>query len=251
MKNQLKAMLKRGKPQLGTFVSIGHPEVAELIGHANYDWVCFDTEHSPMSIETVENMMQAMSFSKTVPIVRVAWNDQVLIKRALDIGAYGILVPWVNSREEAERAVQAVRYPPTGTRGFGPRRAILGDPHYEKTADKEVLLSVQIETQKAIDHLDDILSVKGIDAAFIGPYDLSVSLGIIGQFGHKKFRAAIETFLQSAQRHGVAAGIVAIDDIKERVSQGFTMLLIANDFFLLKNSASDTINRARKILGQK
>src|SRR5437870_5258136 len=133
-------------------VSIAHPEVAEIVGHLGYDWVLFDTEHSPLDMAAVQNLMQAMSFSKVVPIIRVAWNDAVLIKRALDIGAYGIIVPWVNTKKDAQRAIQAVKYPPEGIRGWGPRRAALADPDYTATANKDIFIGVQIETQTAINN---------------------------------------------------------------------------------------------------
>jgi 2-keto-3-deoxy-L-rhamnonate aldolase RhmA len=142
LKNSLKAKLKEGKTVYGIGMSVANPEVAEIIGKMEFDWAFIDTEHSPMEVKDVQLLMQAMSASATVPIVRVPWNDMVMIKRALDIGAYGIIIPWVNTREDAVRAVQAIRYPPKGLRGFGPRRASLFDPDYVKTANDELLLCV-------------------------------------------------------------------------------------------------------------
>src|ERR1700722_19025388 len=191
LKNPLKAKLKQGKPAYGIGLSIGHPDVAEIIGKLGYDWAFIDTEHSPMDVADVQVLLQAMSSSSTVPIVRVAWNDMVMIKKALDIGAYGIIVPWVNSGEEALRAVQAVKYPPQGLRGWGPRRAAMDDPDYAKAANDEILVCVQIETQQAVDHIDEILSVPGIDAVMIGPNDLSLSLGVFTQWEDPKFKDAI------------------------------------------------------------
>src|SRR5579871_5988869 len=116
MRNQLKAMLRDGRFALGTTLTIGHPDVAELIGQLGYDWLLIDTEHTPIEPAMVQTMLQAMSASKSVPIVRVPWNDMVLMKRVLDVGAQGLIVPWVNTKEEAERAVKGIRYPPAGLR---------------------------------------------------------------------------------------------------------------------------------------
>ena len=133
----------------------------------------------------MQRMMQAMNGTNCTPLVRPQWNDMVIIKRVLDIGAHGVLVPWINTKEEAEYAVRACKYPPEGLRGYGPRRAALFDPDYLKTANDEILVVAQIETQKAISNLDDILSVKGIDACYIGPFacpaasDLILSSGTI------------------------------------------------------------------------
>jgi len=247
LKNQLKAKLKQGKPVYGIGLSIGHPDVAEIIGKLGYDWAFIDTEHSPMEVKDVQVLMQAMSSSSTAPVVRVAWNDMVMIKKALDIGAYGIIVPWVNTKEDALRAVQAMRYPPDGLRGFGPRRASLGDPDYQKTANKELLLAVQIETQQAIDNLDEILSVEGIDATMIGPNDLSLSLGVFGQWDSPKFKTSIQKILDASIRHGVAPGLYEPNDVEKRYKQGFRFLYVANDTTLITTAGSDIIKRCRAI----
>lgn len=245
MKNELKAKLKAGKVVLGTGVGIGHPDVAEILAQAGYDWMVLDTEHSPMDVSQVQVLLQAMSFSKTVPLVRVAWNDMVLIKKALDIGAYGIIVPWVNTKEDAKRAVQAVRYPPQGLRGFGPRRAAMRDPDYVKTANDEIFLGVQIETQTALDNLDEILSVEGIDATLIGPSDLSLSLGVHEQWSNPKFTSAIEKILDASKRHGVAPGSLAPYEWQLRLKQGFKMILLTLDMWLLQDSAARALSEAR------
>jgi 2-dehydro-3-deoxyglucarate aldolase len=246
LKNSLKAKLKKGEVAIGTNISIGHPDVAETLGEVGYDWLLIDTEHSPLEVGTVQNLMQAMRFSRSVPIVRVAWNDIVMIKRALDIGAYGIIVPWVNTKEEAQRAVKAIRYPPAGLRGYGPRRAALVDPDYVKTADKELVLGVQIETKTAIENLDEILSVEGIDAAVIGPWDLSMSLGIYGQFDNPKFDEALDRIVSATKRHKVAAGFLAVDDVRKRFKQGFTWLNVKSDLVFLKEGSEHSYQDAVK-----
>jgi len=242
--------LSEGKAAIGTTLTIGHAETAELVGHANFDWVLIDTEHTPMGYESVQLCMQAMSFSRAVPLVRVAWNDLVLIKRALDIGAYGVIVPWVNSKDDAMRAVKAVRYSPAGLRGYGPRRAAINDPDYVETANSEIYLGVQIETQAAIDSIDEILSVEGIDAALVGPWDLSLSLGIIGQLDSPKFNVAMEKIVSACKRHNLVAGMLAVDDVKRRLDQGFRLLNVGTDYFFLRNAVNSAAASARKIFAE-
>lgn len=212
-----------------------------------YDWAFIDTEHSPMDVKDAQVLMQAMSSSSTVPIVRVASNDATMIKKALDIGAYGIIVPWVNSREDALRAVQAIKYPPHGLRGYGPRRASLGDPDYLKTANDEILLTIQIETQDAIDHIDEILSVPGVDAVMIGPNDLSLSLGVFGQWENTVFKVAIEKIRDSCIRNHVFPGIAVRDDLQKRYSEGFRFFIVTTDVGLLTNGGTEMLKRCRAL----
>ncbi len=174
MKNVLKRRLKAGEQVYGTWITLESPIASELMSTLGFDYFVFDTEHSPLDMYMAQTLMQAMrGDSKTTPIVRVNWNDLVQIKRALDIGAHGILVPWVNNKEEAEMAVKATRYAPDGLRGCGPRRAAMFDPDYLKTADNEILVICQIETKEAVENIEDIVSVEGMDVSYIGPADLS------------------------------------------------------------------------------
>jgi 2-keto-3-deoxy-L-rhamnonate aldolase RhmA len=246
LKNRLKEMLREGKSAIGTTITIGHPDVAEVVGRTGYDWVLIDTEHAPMEPGTVQNLLQAMSASNSVPLARVPWNDMVLMKRLLDIGTYGLIVPWVNTKEEAERAVQGMRYPPQGLRGFGPRRAAMLDPDYVKTANDELFLGVQIETQKAIDNIDEILSVKGVDAAVIGPADLSLSMGMLYKFDDPRFNAALDRVVSSCKTHNVAAGMLAVDDVARRTKQGFTLLNKGGDFGHLISAATRSLAESRE-----
>jgi 2-keto-3-deoxy-L-rhamnonate aldolase RhmA len=251
--NRVKQLLKEGKPALGTWVTIGHPEVAEILSRQGFDWMLFDTEHSPLSIETIETLIQAMGASETVPLIRVAWNDPVMIKRALDIGSYGVVIPWVNSREDAVNAVKACRYPPEGIRGVGPRRAAdYGERaiEYFERADKELLVVVQIETQKSIDSAEEIFSVPGIDAFLIGPADLSASLGIFGQWNHPRLEEAIQRVVRAAREAGIACGIVPLDleDAKKRLKEGFQFISLGGDITYLIAGAQEAINSTRGFL---
>ncbi|MGB2813522.1 MAG: aldolase/citrate lyase family protein [Dehalococcoidales bacterium] len=248
MKNPLKEKLKKGEAVIGTFIMIGHSDVTEWLSRVGFDWLLLDTEHTTTGYETLQRMMQAMNGSDCVPIVRPQWNDPVVIKRVLDIGAYGVLIPWVNSREDAENAVRYCKYPPLGIRGWGPRRAGMFDPDYFKTANDEVLVTVQIETQEALDNLDEILSVPGIDACYIGPWDLSVSLGIgvPPDWDSPKYKAAFDKVLEAAARHNKPAGMFAIsDNIEWAVKKGFVYNTVDADDFLLMRGAREVVAKAR------
>jgi len=247
LKNLLKAKLKEGKPVIGTFVGLGHPDVTEVLSRLGFDWLLLDGEHSPMSIETMQRMMQSMNGSECIPIVRPQWNDMVIIKRVLDIGAYGLLIPWVNTKEEAEYAVSACKYPPEGLRGFGPRRAALFDPDYFQTANDEILIIVQIETRQALSNLDAILSVKGIDACYIGPADLSISFGLgLPKWDNPEYMKAFDQVLTAAKKWGKPAGMFASDEnIEWAIEKGFTLNTVGTaDRFLLEG-AKMALEKAR------
>lgn len=249
MKNRLKQLLREGRVAIGTELTIAHPDIPEAIGRLGYDFVMIDTEHAPLDPGMVQNMLQAMSASSTVPLARVTWNNMVLVKRLLDVGLYGIIVPWVNTKEEAENAVRSMRYPPEGLRGFGPRRAAMLDPDYVKTANEELFLGVQIETQKAVDNIDEILSVKGIDAALVGPADLSLSMGIVGQFDDERFIANLTKVIASGHAHGVTVGMLGCDDVGKRVAQGFTMVCRLNDIGFIRLETARSLAETKQAVG--
>ncbi|MEE8420189.1 MAG: aldolase/citrate lyase family protein [Dehalococcoidales bacterium] len=249
MKNPLKEKLNRGEAVIGTFVGIGHPDVAEWLSRLGFDWLLLDGEHSPISLETLQVMMQGMNGSTCVPLVRPQWNDPVIIKRVLDVGAYGVLIPWVNSKEQAEQAVSACKYPPQGLRGFGPRRAGMFDPDYFTTANDEILVTVQIETGEALKNLDDIMAVPGIDACYIGPYDLSVSLGfgVPPKWDEPRYMAAIDRVLEVAARHGKPAGMFAnMENIEWALEKGFRFNSVDNDDIFLLRGARMALEKANR-----
>ncbi|MEE8420516.1 MAG: aldolase/citrate lyase family protein [Dehalococcoidales bacterium] len=249
MKNPLKEKLNRGEAVIGTFVSIGHPDVAEWLSRLGFDWLLLDSEHSPTSLETLQVMMQGMNGSPCVPLVRPQWNDSVIIKRVLDAGAYGVLIPWVNSKEQAEKAVSACKYPPQGLRGFGPRRAGMFDPDYFTTANDEILVTVQIETEEALKNLDDIMAVPGIDACYIGPWDLSVSLGfgVPPKWDEPRYVAAFDRVLEVAARHGKPAGMFAnMDNIEWALEKGFRFNTVDNDDIFLLRGARMALEKANR-----
>ncbi len=235
MKNLLKEKLAKGQNVIGTFNGFSDPYATEILSRMGFDWILIDGEHSPLGIETMQGMMQAMNGSGCTPLVRPQWNDMVIIKRVLDIGAQGVLVPWVNTKEEAEYAVQACKYPPQGLRGCGPRRAALGDPEYVKTANEETMVIVQIETAKAVNNVDDILSVKGVDGVYIGPFDLAMSFfGGPPQWDNPKYTGAFDKVVAAAKKHGKHAGMFAVkDNIEWAINKGFDLNTVdAGEAFL-------------------
>ena len=249
MKNPLKEKLKKGEAVIGTFVSTGHPDVAEWLSRVGFDWLLLDSEHAPAGYETLQRMMQAMNGSGCIPLVRPQWNDLVVMKRVLDIGAYGVLIPWVNSREEAENAVRYCKYPPEGIRGWGPRRAGMFDPDYFKTANDELLITIQIETKKALDNLDEILSVPGIDACYIGPWDLSVSLGfgVPPPWNEPRYIEAYDKVLEAASKHGKPAGMFCTsENVEWALEKGFIFNTVDSDDTFLFKGARIALEKAGK-----
>jgi 2-keto-3-deoxy-L-rhamnonate aldolase RhmA len=240
MHNKLKKKLKLGEAAFGAFVGLGHPDITEMLSRLGFDWLLLDAEHGPLSFETMQVMIQAMNGTDCVPIVRPQWNDPVQIKRVLDIGAYGVLVPWVNSREDAENAVSACRYPPQGIRGYGPRRAGRFDADYFKTANSEILVAIQIETRRAVENLEDILSVPGVDACYVGPHDLSCSLGlgVPPQWDNPDYLKVLSIILGAAEKHHKPVGMyTSVDTIEWALERGFRFNTVGDaDGFLLRSA---------------
>ncbi|MEM1531733.1 MAG: aldolase/citrate lyase family protein [Nitrososphaerota archaeon] len=253
-KNKVKRLLHEGKVAIGAWVTINSTDVIEALSRVGLDWLLFDMEHGSLEVSDIQRLLPATNGTDTVPLVRIPWNDFVIIKRVLDIGAYGIMVPWVNTRENVEAVVKAVMYPPQGIRGFGPRRAVYyglePSNEYFKSASDEILVVVQIETEDAINNIDEILSVKGVDVAFIGPYDLSANLGIFGDFEHPKFKSAIDKVLNSCKRKGVAPGMAAlsVDDAMNALKMGFKFVSIGYDIFDLTRAYRSNIEKVRRYL---
>ena len=247
MKNILKEKLKKGQSVIGTFVGLGHPDVTEVLSRLGFDFLLIDGEHAPTGFETMQQMMQAMNGSNCTPLVRPQWNDMVIIKRVLDIGAHGVLIPWVNTKEEAEYAVSACKYPPEGLRGCGPRRAALFDPDYLQTANDETLIIVQIETRQAVSNLDDILSVKGIDSCYIGPFDLSRSFGFDApKWDNPEYLEAFDKVLEAAKKWGKPAGMfTSQDNIEWAIEKGFTLNTVGSADDFLRRGAKTALDKAQ------
>ena len=236
-------------PQIGTLLSISAPQVAELIAMAGFDWVFIDMEHSAMSLESVQNALQIME-GKILTIVRVPSNDEVWIKRVLDTGCDGIVVPMVNSADEAARVVQASKYPPEGRRSVGLARAHkygASFSEYVGNANNDIIVMIQCEHKDAVKNFDDILKVKGIDSVFIGPYDMSASMGLTGQISHPEIQASIKMVKEKCRKAGMPYGIYSsgTDDMINEIKTGCTFLLTSVDSNMLLNSYYDLLKKLK------
>ena len=217
--NVFKRALRAGKPQIGLWSSLSSNYTVEVIAGAGFDWILLDTEHSPNDLENLLTQLQAAAPYATHPVVRVPWNDMVTIKRVLDIGAQSLLVPYVSTRKEAESAVSFTRYPPAGVRGVaGTTRATRFGrvPEYAKRAHEEICVLVQVETQAALDDLEAICAVEGVDGVFIGPADLHASLGYPGEVANPKVKPLIDEAVRRIRKAGKAPGILTPNEADAR-----------------------------------
>lgn len=214
--NRFKSALRAGRHQIGIWNAIGGNLVPELLAGCGFDWVVVDTEHSPVDVTDVLPALQAIAgYPQVSAIVRPAFNDPVLIKRILDLGAQTLLLPYIQSVEEAEAAVRAVRYPPAGIRGVAglTRASRFGAvDRYTETAEAEICLLLQVETAIALDRLEEIATVEGVEGIFIGPSDLAASMGHPGAPGHPEVVAAIEDAIGRLKKVNVPAGILTLDE---------------------------------------
>lgn len=241
-KNTAKGKLAAGEPSVGSWLSLASPFSAEYMAHIGFDWLVVDTEHSPVGFEHTVHCFQAICTTDTIPMARVAWNDPMLIKRLLDAGALGIVVPMVNTPEEAELAVKSMKYPPEGFRSIGGGRSSVYGADYVAKANDEIAVIVQIEHIEAVRKAREILSVKGVDACFIGPNDLAGSMGLPPDLRgtHPEHNAAILEVLKAAKEVGVAAGIhcANAEDANMRMGQGFRLIAISSDAGFVRSAAA-------------
>jgi 2-keto-3-deoxy-L-rhamnonate aldolase RhmA len=249
----LKAKLRRGEAVWGTFIlEYGTPAAPRILQAAGWDYALIDMEHATFSIETVANMLQVSGSIGLPTLVRTPETQRSLLSRPLDAGALGLMIPRVESRDQAEEIVRYTKYPPVGDRG-----AILGSAHnayravdgrrFMRQANDEILLIMQIETQTGLDHMDEILSVPGLDVALIGPYDLSTSLGIPGQVNHPRMLEAVDAFLTCCAEHGVVAGnfVTTPADAKAWLRRGMRFMIYSADFLLVMDQSRQVLADVR------
>jgi 4-hydroxy-2-oxoheptanedioate aldolase len=247
-KNRFKHALAAGKIQIGLWCSLCSNIAAEIVSHSGYDWLLLDTEHSPNEVPDILAQLQASQAGTAHAIVRPAWNDPVLIKRYLDIGAQTVLLPYVQNADEARRAVAATRYPPHGIRGVtGSGRASRYGrvKDYLKKANDEICVLVQVETREALAELDKIAAVEGVDGVFIGPSDLSASFGQIGNPAHPDVQAALEDAAKRIRKTGKFAGILTgnEDEARRYIGWGYTFVAVGTDVVLLARAADGLAQR--------
>ena len=245
--NPVRSKLKRGEASIGTWITMPDPFGAHLISKTGFEWLTIELEHTPISFETAATMFAIVAANGAVPLARVPFNTVENIKRVLDTGAWGIVVPMVNSRAEAEAVVKAARYRPIGERSIG------GSLHaanfctdastYYAKANEEILVIVMAEHVDAVADIDAILSVPGIDAVFVGPNDLHASMNLPPAFDSdsKQFNAALMKILASAREHGIAAGIHVVDaaQAQRRMAEGWQFIAVASEAGFMLSKAGE------------
>ncbi|UGS35293.1 HpcH/HpaI aldolase family protein [Capillimicrobium parvum] len=251
MSGDVRARLEAGEQLVGTFAGLRDPAACEVLGALGFDAVCIDGEHGAMGIETIERLVAATERGGSASaLVRVAGNDPVAIATALDTGAAGIVVPRVESGAEAAAAVDAARYPPLGRRGIGPSRAArygAGVLDYRQRANDELLLAIQVETWAAVQRLDDLLAVEGVDLLFVGPTDLASSMGLNDPAG-PEMRETIAGVLERARAAARRTGIFAFgpDDAADWLEAGVNLVLMGSDLTWLGRGARDALAPLRR-----
>jgi 4-hydroxy-2-oxoheptanedioate aldolase len=248
--NRLRTMWADDQPVMNGWLALPNSFSAEVMANAGWDSLTIDLQHGMVDYTAMLPMLQAISTTNTVPIVRVPWLEPGILMKVLDAGAYGVICPMINTREDAQKLVHYTHYAPQGTRSFGPLRAsIYGGPDYPQHANSTIVTFAMIETAQALDNLDSILSVEGLDAIYIGPSDLSLSLGCKPVFDdvEPKAQQAIEHVMVRAKAHGVVAGIHngRADVAKARVGLGFRFVTLASDAKLLATGSQDVLAAMR------
>ena len=241
--NAFKQALQNRQRQIGLWVSMANPYTAEMCAACGFDWLLIDGEHSPNDLTAILGQLQAVAPYPSHAVVRPPIGETWMIKQLLDMGATNLLIPMVETADQARELVQAVRYPPQGVRGVGARLARVSQfgaqPDYLQKANDRICLLVQIESQQALDNLDDIAAVDGIDGIFIGPSDLSASMGFLGQPGHPEVQAAIADAVKRLAAAGKPSGILSLDEEESRrhVEMGITFVAVGGDIAILTDGA--------------
>lgn len=249
-RNRFKAQLLARKQQLGIWSMLASSNVVEVLTQSDYDWILLDTEHAPNEVPMVLDQLRTVAQTTMSAVVRPSTNDAVVLKRLLDIGAQTVLVPMVDTADDARRAVAAVRYPPLGIRGvsLATRANRYGrDADYGQCANEEVCLLVQLETPKALENLESIAAVDGIDGIFVGPADLAATMGHLGNVRHAAVQAAIHDARERAHRCGKPIGILMADpELNARyIADGFDYVAVATDISLMRSGAEAALKQAR------
>lgn len=250
--NPLKGRLKAGKPILGVLITMPSVQTTQILAHQGFDWLLIDMEHGPIDLASAHAMITATAGTPTVPLVRIPWTLAWLAKPVLDAGALGIVFPLIRTRDEAEVAVRAVRYPPAGDRGWGPFYAPLRweipAPDYVRTANEEILTVILIEHVDAVRRVDEILRVPGIDVAVVAPFDLATSLGRHGQADHPDVQAAIAEAEAGILRSRAALGGLALsaEQANRMIERGYRFLALGYDALLLQRAATGVLQGIKR-----
>lgn len=251
-KNNLKSKIQKRELVVGSWLTLAHPAIAEIMSKAGFDWIAIDLEHSVINIREAEEMIRVIELSGCSPLVRLTSNNADLIKRVMDAGAHGIIVPMVNSAEDARKAINSVRYPPVGERGVGLSRAqgygVNFSEYKDWLIDKSVVI-VQIEHIDAVENFNEILSVEGVDGFIVGPYDLSASMGIPGDFEHKDFIEIMKEIDDLSKKLNSLQGIHIIEPNPEQLSvyiaQGYKFIAYSLDIRMIDTSCRTGISEIK------
>ncbi|MBM9577308.1 2,4-dihydroxyhept-2-ene-1,7-dioic acid aldolase [Leptospira sp. 201903070] len=242
--NTIKKKLSSGGVTVGSWMQIPNTAVAEILGSAGFDWIALDLEHGSFSLDLLPDLFRAIQIGGSLPFARVAQNHPKDIKQALDAGARGIIVPMIETSEQVENFIKWSSYPPNGTRGVGFSNASLFGKYfdsYSREINSDLIRVIQIENIKAMKEIDSILSVKGIDAVMLGPYDLSGSMGLTGQFDHSDFLKAVQDFQNAAEKKGVPLGTHVIpadyQKVLDEIRNGKKFIVYSTDAIMLNTQA--------------
>ncbi len=254
MHGVLREKLERGEVALGTWITVNSTDLVEIASDAGFDFLIFDAEHAPLTMESIQSLLQVLKSDKTTPIVRVAWNDQVLIKLALDIGPSGLLIPQVKTADDVVSASKAMKYPPEGIRGLGPRRAsnyYREVQDYATRANRELVSILQIEHTDAIKNLGMIIpavSKEKISALYVGPADLSASMGLLGKYDDRTFTEGLQRILEESGKANIPVGIHAFngEDALKKIKQGFRVITVSSDVSMIGDVFRETLRDVRK-----
>jgi len=250
-RNTFKQAIASGQRQVGLWSGLASPIAAEIVAGAGFDWIVIDGEHGPNDISTLLPQLQAMRGGTAEPVFRVPWNDMVIIKRAMDVGARTLLIPFVQNVEEALRAVAATRYPPLGIRGVSvtPRANDYGRiQNYHRNAHLDTCVLVQVETRVALKEIESISEVEGVDGIFIGPSDLAADFGHLGNPKEADVQAALKDAAVRIRAAGKAAGILtgSLDDVEPLFAMGYNFVAVGSDVGLLARTAEQIAVRFKK-----
>ena len=250
----LKTKLKNNELTIGSWVTIGHPSVIEVLANAGFDWLTIDMEHTSIDYSTAQNLISTIQFFGMSALVRVSKNEEVYIKRVLDAGADGVIVPMICNADDAKKAVEYVKYPPVGKRGVGLYRAQKyglnnGFVKYKNWLSENSIIIAQIEHIDAISNLDEIISTPGIDGLIIGPYDLSGSMGVPGEFNNPGVIEALQKFEEVCKSKNVPMGFHVIEPdhnlVKEKIDRGYTFIAFSTDFLFMGRNAINQLSKVK------
>lgn len=250
-RNAFKQALAKQERQVGLWCGLANPIAAEILAGAGFDWIVIDGEHAPNDITTLLPQLQAMRGGTAEPVFRVPWNDMVIIKRALDVGARSLLIPFVQNADEARKAVAAARYPPLGIRGVSvtPRANDYGRiANYHRNAHLDLCILVQLETKDALNEIEAVAAVEGVDGIFIGPSDLAAAFGQLGNPRHPDVQAAIKEAAARIRVAGKSAGFLTgnPDDAETLFAMGYNFTAVGSDVGILARNAEATAARFKK-----